>query len=401
MRRLVPLLALIVSPALGAELRHGDLALVVRRDGCGFIDSLRFQGRQVAAAREGLGAATVTLTPAGDGSGDSLFPLAPAATLRAAIERLEVEGHALVATGRYVGEGASVPFARRIELADGAVVVREEADFSRLDARFHVAEHVLRLPLAVCGDEHLRMFAFGCADRAELFRMDMNDIHRGGKQLISAPRGHWPYWDLGGVLQLPTSYRVWRANHADTMAYPVDEGQGAPGWADYSEVDWGVTAVVERPADAAPWAIEIDARQGLLAIAPRPASQLPLPGPELGRRPFAFRLVLHTTSWPATMPCELPLDLYAALLKDMATGRDRPMPWVLYRLVGTAHIPTIIHRERVQPSTMLRTLYRGDAWQMQARMKSIGRSVPRNQPMAQWEEAAREYLEVIRQRGLP
>ena len=207
--------------------------------------------------------------------------------------------------------------------------------------------------------------------------------------------------DVAGVLQLAGSYRIWKANHADTMAYPVEEGIGAPGWADYSEFDWGITATADKPRRAAPWAIQIDARRGVFSLAPHHGSQMPVSGKSLGKRTFAFRLVLHETSWPATYPCELDFRLYEALLKDMSTGRDRPAPWVLYGPVGTADIPTIIHRERIQPSTLLRTLYRGDAWQMQGRMRTIGKATPRNQPMEKWELDARQYLDHIRKNGLP
>jgi len=234
-----------------------------------------------------------------------------------------------------------------------------------------------------------------------MFRMDMNDIHRGGKQLISAPRGHWPYWDIGGVLQLAGSYRIWKANHADTPAYPVDEGTGAPGWADYSELDWGLTVVVDKPAARSPWAIEIDARKGVLSISPRPASQVPASARALGKRTFGFRLVLHETSWPATRPCELSFALYRKLLEDMATGSRGKSPWVLYGPTGTADVEAIIHRERIQPSAMLRTLYRGDAWQMQARVRAVGISTPRNQPMAEWDRCSQQYLEHLRVHGLP
>jgi hypothetical protein len=85
----------------------------------------------------------------------------------------------------------------------------------------------------------------------------------------------------------------------------------------------------------------------------------------------------------------------------MSTSRRGKSPWVLYGPTGTADIDTIIHRERIQPSIMLRTLYRGDAWQMQARMRTIGVATPRNQPMAAWEKAAAAYLEHIRKHGLP
>jgi len=51
---------------------------------------------------------------------------------------------------------------------------------------------------------------------------------------------------------------------------------------------------------------------------------------------------------------------------------------------------------------LLRTLYRGDAWQMQGRMKDIGKIVTRNQPMANCgEQEAREYFDYLRKHGVP
>jgi hypothetical protein len=188
------------------------------------------------------------------------------------------------------------------------------------------------------------------------------------------------------------------------MAYPLEQGPApgnAPGWADYSELDWGLTAKVAEPDTAAPWAITIDARQGVFALLPRPGSQLPITGKGYGRRRFSVELVLHDTSWPATVPCELEFALYDQLLQNISHEGGKPTPWLLEWPVGTADIPTIIRRERIQPSVILRTLYRGDAYRMQGRMKSIGKTVPRQQPMEKWERDAREYLDYLRQHGLP
>jgi len=385
-----------------AELKGGRVAVTVAEKGGGFIDSIRYRGRQIVRAPDGFVGSAVELAAAGEGTVESLFGNRTAATLRAAIADVRVQAGRMTVRGTYTGGEHRVPFTRRIDLLDGdAISVTEEADFRGLDAKHGVARHALHLPLVVHKDPHLRMFGFGGAHRAELFRMDMNDVTRRGKQLISASRGHRPYWDVAGVLQLPGSYRIWRANHADTMAYPIAEGAGSPGWADYSELDWGVTVVVQEPGKAAPWAVTIDARRGVLTVAPHPASQMAVSGLGLGQRVFRFTLRLHETSWPATYPCELDFALYEKLLKDMARGGGRPQPYVLYGPLGTADIPTIIHKERVQPSAVLRTFYRGDAWRMRGRMKTIGRDGPRNQPMDKWEAEAKDYLDHIRKNGLP
>ena len=386
-----------------AELKSTRVTITVARDGGGFLDSIRYRGRQIVRSPDGFVGAAVELASAGDGTPGSLFANRSTATLRAVIADVRVQASGMAVRGSYTDGKRAVPFTRQIDLLGDrdAIAVKEEADFRSLDPAGLLARYALHLPLVVHKDPHLRMFGFGGAHRAELFRMDMNDITRRGKQLISASRGHWPYWDIAGVLQLPHSYRIWRANHADTMAYPIEEGAGAPGWADYSELDWGVTVVVQAPDKAAPWAVTIDARKGVLSVAPHPASQMAVSGRDLGRRVFSFTLRLHETSWPATYPCELDFPLYEKLLKDIIRGRDRPQPYVLYGPLGTADIATIIHKERIQPSTVLRTLYRGDAWRMRGRMKTIGRDGPRNQPLAKWEAEAKAYLDHIRKHGLP
>ena len=391
--------------AWAEDVTAGNTTVTVSKGGSGFIDSIRFQGRrrEIVKAKAGFVGASVALAPAGRGAAESLFAHEAPTTLPAVITDIRVEKDSIVVRGSYASGELRIPFTRRIEVvgAQDTIAVREEADFRTLEPKQTIAKYSLDLPLVLDEDPHLRMFAFGGAHRAELFRMDMNDINRGGKQLISAPRGHWPYWDVAGVLQLAGSYRIWKANHADTLAYPIEEGSGAPGWADYSQPQWGITAVVENPTKAAPWAITIDARKGVFSLAPHPASQMPAAGKDYGKRVFAFQLILHQTSWPATIRCELDFALYEVLLKDIIRGRDRPQPYVLYGPIGTADIDTIIHRERIQPSVILRTLYRGDAWRMRGRMKTIGRDGPRNQPMAKWEQEAKAYLDYIRRNGLP
>ena len=378
------------------------LAVTTAKDGCGFIDTAAFRGRRVLSASKGFVGAAVVLTEAGDGTAASLFAHSAPLTLQPVIAESRSESGTMTFVGAYTDGKARVPGVRRIRIAGATLDVTEEADFTALPKRYVVARHELNLPLVPDGDPHVRMFGFGGAHRAELFRMDMNDINRGGKQLISAPRGHWPYWDVAGVLQLPGSYRIWRANHADTMAYPIEDGSGAPGWADYSEPEWGVTAAVDEPAKAAPWSIRIDARKGVLTVAPRPPSQPPIAGKQFGKRTFRFHLIFHEKSWPATVRCELPFGRYRELLEALAVSSGgRKQPYVLHSPIGTSDPETIIFRERLQPSVVLRTFYRGDAWRMQGRMKAIGVAVPRNQPIADWDKAAKQYLDHVRTHGMP
>jgi hypothetical protein len=141
----------------------------------------------------------------------------------------------------------------------------------------------------------------------------------------------------------------------------------------------------------------IDARNGIFSFDLYPASQPAASPSVLGRRTMQFDLQLHEKSWPTTYPCELDFGLYAAWLESMGYKGN----YAHTRVVGTSDIPTVIFRERVQPSVILRSLYAGDAWRMSGMMKSVGKSSPRNQPMDKWEEDAKFYLDYLRRNGLP
>ena len=410
------LLMLCCSLAGAADLKRGDTTLAVRRDGCGLIDAVVFKGRPIVRAAKGFAGASITLAPAGSGSIDSLFPHRAATTLRATVAELAVQENTLTISGAYSDGKTTLPFTRTLRLsADGrTLTVREETDFSRLPGGLLVVEHALALPLVVCKDEHDRMLAFGGARRAELWRMDMNDERR-RNQLISCSRAFRPYWDIGGVLQLHGAYRIWRANHANTMAYPIEDGRGAPGWADYSEPDWGITAAVVEPSAFTPWAIQIDARKGILTIAPHPASQMPVAGPDRGKRFFAFTLTFHETSWPAALPCELSLARYRELLAYLNQGgRFTHLDYACNRIgvmaPGGPKTPAqlddvfrrLVLKERVQPSVVLRLYYRGDAWRMSGLVQAVlGKRVPRDAPLATWEPVAKAFLDKVRAGGLP
>lgn len=382
--------------APSVSLRSESLSICVEPDGCGFVDEMTFRDRVILRAEPGFGGAEIHLTPAPTNlSAASVFARAPTRVLRPRLARTETREGALTVEGQYTdGAGVALEFHRRFSLErDGRTVRMEETvGFDRLPTAWHVCRYVLRLPLVTTNDPHWRLFGFGCEGRAELFRMDMNDLPR-RNQLISAPRAHWPYWDLGGVVQWPGSYRVWKANHADTPAYPLQEGRGAPGWADYSERDWGLTVNLESPMATAPWSVTIDARAGVVLIEPWPALQPPVSGPVLGRRRVGATWIAHDTSWPATIPCELDFATYRALLLDIGDFLDSQ--------IGTSDPETIMFKERIQPSTILRLLYRGDAWRMQGRLKAVGIEVPRVQPFEKWEADAQRYLDILRERGLP
>ncbi len=364
----------------------------------GSIDSIRLGSRDIVKAGPSFVGGTISLAAAGDGTAASLFagPVSEILTARVDQVTSAPDGTSFRVRGTYVGARHQVPFTQSLTIdpARGMIDVQTETDFSKLDPSVVVASQELRLSLVIGTNEHERMFGFGGTGRAELFRMDMNDISRVRAQSISAPRGHWPAWDLGGVLYVGDSYTIWKANHADTPAYPLEQGTNGPGWADYSERDGGLTVVVPDPVHSAPWSAVIDVRAGVLTISPVPASQMPAGGRELGVRRFRFQLLPHDGSWPATVPCELPVATYEALLAKI------PDPLLLAG-VGTADRAAILRRERLQPSVILRLLYRGDAWRMADLMKSIGRPCPRNQPWDKWEAAAQLYLAALRTNGMP
>jgi len=381
-------IGLVGSPARAAVAKGARTMITVSQDGCGLIDSIEFGQRQVVKAKPGLVGASVTLTPAGKGTIGSLFANEATQVLPAKSASVKAGKTTITVSGSYTDGKANVPFTRRvtIDLNSDTVKITEEADFTSLPSDRLVAKYSLALPLVLDEDPHNRMFAFGGEHRVEMFRMDMNDVS-----------GLWPTWDIGGVLQLPTSYRVWKANHADTMAYPIEEGQGAPGWADYSEPQWGVTVKVATPKKAAPWSIEIDARKGLLLISPYPANQPAISPDQLGKRKFSVTLALHETSWPTEHPCELDVKLYEKFLKEFA----RPFGHSLAGALGTRNPADIVHKERVQPSVAIRSLYRRDAWRMQALMRRVGRTTPRNQSLEKWQKEADYLLDYLRKNGVP
>ena len=399
-----------------AALQGNEVVVTASEGGSGLVDAVSFKGREVLKAQAGVPGATVSLVPGG--TPGSLLGNTLSATLAAVLTSVTVEPGRLLERGAYTDGRMSIPFSREITLASdsSAITVREATDFGALPGDFMVAEHRLALGLVVCADEHLRMLALGGAHRAELFRMDMNDVTH-DQQYISAPRGHQPYWDIGAVLQQPEGYQLWKANHADTSAYPLEGGEGAPGWADYSELDWGITAQVTDPAKSAPWQMLIDARKGLFVIQPHPPSELPASGPALGRRKFTFTLTLHESSWPVAYPCELDLELYKRFLDWLNTPNARwtPLNIVMNWGIGDAiadgtRTPEemedvyrrMIFKERVQPSVLLRLLYRGDAYIMQGYMRDVvGKSTPRNQPMEEWEKCAKEFFDKIKRDGFP
>jgi len=404
MYKLLITCALIVIPlqrasAEQATARGADTMVTVEKRGCGLIDSIKFKNHQVIKAKPGFIGGSISLVPSGSGTIESLFAKDVSTVLKANLQSVEPEAQAIRSEGAYTDGKLEIPFSRQVEIDPKRNIMKisEKVNLSGLGSKYAIAEYSLNLPLVVNSDPHLRMFAFGGEHRVEMLRMDMNDVSRRGSQNISDNRGYWPYWDIAGVLQLPKSYRVWKANHADTMAYPVEEGNGTPGWADYSELEWGMTVKVIDPGRSAPWAIKIDAREGVLSISPYPPSQIPLAGEQSPETEFAFTVEFHETSWPTEYPCELPVELYEELLTEII----RIYPHRIKGAVGTSDVQTIIHKERVQPSIALRALYRGDAWRMQGLLKLTGKQVPRRQSLRKWEYDAKQFLEYVKEHGVP
>ncbi len=315
----VPLPAAIRTPVRVTQtdsaitVNTGAVAFSVRSNG--FIDQITFGQRPILRSVLGPTGTGMSLVCAGDGSIDSLFRNDRPIHLAPKMEAIREEAGITRVDGRYTLDQHSVPFTRSFKRANATTIeVTEEIDFRNLDPTYLVAGHQIVLPIQTHEDDHQRMLAFAGTHRVELFRMNMNDVSRRGMN-ISDNRGFIPYWDIGGVLQLPTGYTVWKANHADTMAYPVEEGITAPGWADYSEEDWGLSIRMLDAQAAAPWAMTIDARAGAFSISSHPSSQPARSGSELGVRTIRFQMVLHETSWPAFYPCKLDQKTYEELLR--------------------------------------------------------------------------------------
>lgn len=336
---------------------------------------------------------SMRVVPAGEGPSAAMLVGQYVTLMQKATTSTEKDG-AVTITGQYEGPGIAVPFSRVVQVDGGRTNVRTWADLSALGEGWLLADWRIDVGLDLAPDEHERMLAFGGATRDELFRMDMNDVRRRG-QNMSDTRCVWPYWDIGGVLQLPGdgqgSYVVWKANGADTQAYPVEQGVGAPGWADYSDRRGGLTVTVDDPvatARQAPWAIEIDARAGVMSIQAYPPSQPPASGPGIGRRELAFTLHRHEGTWPVTHQCELSADAYARLLTE-ALAAAGP---TLDRGLGLTDIDKIIHTERIQPSVVLRLLYRSGDGPMRDLLARLGRSAPPQMTLAQWDAYAADMI---------
>ncbi|MBI5832337.1 MAG: hypothetical protein HZB16_08540 [Armatimonadetes bacterium] len=396
-----------LGAAHGATLTGIDLALTVEPGGCGLVDKLTYQGADLLAAPAGFVGAGLTLAPAGDGSLDSLFGHRAAGELPARLTSVTAEGGRLVAIGAYTDGQISVPFRRTITAApdDPLLIVEEETDYTALPLDRLVARHRLALPLVLPADAHERLLGLGGQTRAELFRMDQNDVRR-TNQNLSDNRAYWPYWDLGGLIQRPGGYSLWKANHADTLALPLEEGQQSAGWADFSSLRSGLTLRRLDADRAAPYALTIDARAGWLALDLWPAAEPPIAGAALGRRMVRYALLPHETSWPVPYRCELPRERYLAMLRwldEKAPGQqDSHLSFYAAARLGTGDIATIMDKERIQPSTVLRTFYHADAWRMGGLAKTIlGIDVPRNQSQAAWEQVAQKMLDAIAKNGVP
>lgn len=370
----------------------------VKPEGGRLFDQLTYRGRPILRAADAKPGGVIRLSRAGDGSLDSLFRHDAVLELSPSVDSVTNEADAVRVVGKYTAGAVAIPFTRTIKrVGNVAISVVEETDFRQLEAAYRVASHQLRLPVSMHAEEHQRMLAFAGTHRVELFRMNMNDVSR-REFNISDNRGFIPYWDIGGVLQLPTGYTVWKANHADTMAYPVESGDTAPGWADYSEDDWGVSVQVIDPRAVAPWSVMIDARAGDLSIYPYPPSQPARAGTELGLRKIQFQLHFHESSWPVFYPCELEPSTYLELLAYLQKKGEPQVTGAL----STKDLPKGMVRERVQPSIVLRAMYRGDDWRMGSILKDIGEpDFKRGGPMEEREARANRFLDWVKANGVP
>ena len=150
-------------------------------------------------------------------------------------------------------------------------------------------------------------------------------------------------------------------------------------------------------------------------MAAYPASQIPISGRDCGRRDFRFVLMPHASSWPATFPCELDLPTYRQFLAWLNRGGGFTHLDYVCGAIGIAApegrktvrqledlCREIILKERIQPSVVLRLLYRGDAWRMSGLVQEVlGRREPGDLAFEKWEVIAEEFLAKIRAEGVP
>ena len=91
----------LAAASLGGEIRVGAATIVVRERGCGFVDSIRFRGREVVRPRDEFVGASVVLSAAGQNTPQSLFRHRSIGELRAQIEKVATETDGLTITGVY------------------------------------------------------------------------------------------------------------------------------------------------------------------------------------------------------------------------------------------------------------------------------------------------------------
>jgi len=90
-----------------------------------------------------------------------------------------------------------------------------------------IATWGVRLPLRLGRDaQKVQMTAPGTF-RVERWRVDQTD-EQIPDWLLSDSKSRWPIWRIGGISLGPgDSYRIWKANRADTSPLFCDEGIGS------------------------------------------------------------------------------------------------------------------------------------------------------------------------------
>jgi len=194
----------------------------------------------------------------------------------------------------------------------------------------------LRLPLPLGRDRTRIRITAGGAFRTEQWRVDMNDEEI-PDWLTSDVKPRWPVWRIAGLSLGPAnSYRIWRANRADTSPLVTDEGFNAPGWIDVIDGGgrFGVTVRMLRPTDPLrTQAVHIDLEKGCLEIRFHDAGAPPLKGCA-GGYSGACDILFHN-GWRPPFACSLARPQFAKLLEDLDHGENHGLFAYRLRLART------------------------------------------------------------------
>jgi hypothetical protein len=245
-----------------------------------------------------------------------------------------VESSGVLADGSAVAKGkvGSAAFALKLRpvTADAVPAVRVEMALQAAADSPRVATWGVRIPLRLGADKQKIQLAAPGTFRVERWRVDQND-EKLPEWLRSDPKPDWPLWRIAGVsLGSGGSYRIWKANRADTSPLFPDEGVGSPGWLDITDRSasqwWGVTVRVLRPAKESGLegqAVRADLESGMLAVQFHDPAREPVPASAAQAGLAGAADVIFHDGWrPPLGKPELTRDQYQRFLADLDIGAN-------------------------------------------------------------------------------